>query len=1788
MFLTQPKLQHLNSIVHEGKVVIVATDADGKIWYTVKQDGYEDTYISQSEEERTGWEEWQELQFPGWKEAQTTDDDEPQEVFVDQSVVDKEAEELTYDVDGETKYLHRSQYDSYAISAVAPVQLVSGMGNLYIFRQSQDNTLLVDRFVLDGMLNQLVPKLEVRYKRSRYKYEPLTPAEGEQRFDSLDFNDVYGNAFYEPTTELSLITNLDNGWFSVILVPTNELDVYRWHIFAYNSSSQKVELTTIRASEEGLFDTKDYLVLEPNPDNPDVLRPRTIPGVIRRTLDLGDRIISNGLAATVYNLQYEQQTQEGDTQLLKGDTRVMLAIPTSKDKTTNLAASLSFAVATDGTLSQIEEAANSETVLRGNERDMLLPLNTLDEIRAIGETEPPPQGTISKLERGEEDCVQITSSETNGLGKGDTVEIKNSQSYDQLYQSVTTVDKDTFTVELESTPTNLGDWEVVPEKETGLVFDGLITAYEITHDGKIQVTAFNHGLETGDSVQLLGTPDYDGTYAVTPLEDGSGFTLNDLTWTVGEAANPKLKSQKRRGIVFDGKKDYINFGQKSEFQVNKELTLEAWIYATAQAKYSGIVSNIYDTGNTESGYALTLDGTSGVYFGLKVPDTGIEYLSSGDNTIKLNQWHHVAATYDGQTMRVYVDGVEKSSTDIPASSIDYDPGNDLTIGTYKDDDEDTHFQGKIADVRIWKVARSAADIKNAMYLQLTGQEVGLVGYWRLGGIVPDSEPVVVDFSVNGNDGKVYGDPFVSAMTLSRTLGDGTTQAVKYINESLFAVTQRATYVETFEFKRDDAHNTIDPNNVDGEKMFTFTYWGKRSRSAEDYIENDQFFVEPSDFQSLENGWYLASCRFTVPDEVTLVRTFGIANVTGDWDTMEVRKNSIRLVSDTVTEANYTDSLTDLTTLAEGYTDSGADLDQLNEYEREEAILLAEKSQLQYQIDLIESGNLDDEVAAKQQEVDGLDQKRKDAENTYNDEKNNPLNYWCHLKNGLNPDTGYDDTCHLFAGTGGDDNANVDVHPLSRTDLDPDRFQWKFEHIEDEYYYLKNRAGEYMCRKSTSETEKKRNVVTDNKGGRDASLFKWERHIYGDYYRFRNGGYYLYRDHPSNVMVEGLSNNLRFDWKPEPTDDTVNDNVANAKQGWDQAESDYNTANDELTKLKNLQTDQDTALENLNTELDQVNTALNQVQPSLKTLNTTLLGEVNDTQQTPQTLPDINQDGRNLTTQGAILGFVQPDSRISALETCEGMVQLSYVDQRGYMHQTQYDATADSNNTTFEQWLPDDSLRACLNVNQDSSKVTLAQPVALSSNWTIEAWFFYPLPLKEVSPEQDWQDEPQLEQRDWYTLVSSQSGSDRQIVVTHGKYLGTVVNGVFFESGYSLTRLSVGWHHLTAVGVDADQGQTVTFYIDGASVGQVASEPALGFDGQESYIELSKPLSSIQNAVTIEFWAKGGTDLPKATSVFHAVDDQQNRILNIHLPWSGGVIYWDAGNGDDPDRIEKQATTEEYQGTWTHWAFVKDVSAETMSIYRNGNLWHQDSNKTQSLDGIHACIIGACNEQTPPIYYWNGQLSEFRIWDSARTQNQIQANMGKSLTGTESGLVGYWKMDTGSDGTVPDYSSKGNNGTIHGTAQTGILSAVSQSDISTIGNVDAGSQPFGKLSEVRIWETALTENEIVANSKTLLSGNEPNLAAYYPLNEATGTDIRDHSPNSNHGTATGTSWWACAAPIGNLVHTVMQFDGADDSIYCSSNLNLVEKSFTIELWAKRTSSGADHFLIGYGQHQRTTC
>jgi chitodextrinase len=62
--------------------------------------------------------------------------------------------------------------------------------------------------------------------------------------------------------------------------------------------------------------------------------------------------------------------------------------------------------------------------------------------------------------------------------------------------------------------------------------------------------------------------------------------------------------------------------------------------------------------------------------------------------------------------------------------------------------------------------------------------------------------------------------------------------------------------------------------------------------------------------------------------------------------------------------------------------------------------------------------------------------------------------------------------------------------------------------------------------------------------------------------------------------------------------------------------------------------------------------------------------------------------------------------------------------------------------------------------------------------------------------------------------------------------------------------------------------------------------------------------------------------------------------------------------------------------------------------------------------------------------YSGGLDEIRMWSILRTQTQIQAHMSSELSGIESGLVAYWKLNEGSGITISDSSTGGNMATAY--------------------------------------------------------------------------------------------------------------------------------------------------------------
>jgi len=112
------------------------------------------------------------------------------------------------------------------------------------------------------------------------------------------------------------------------------------------------------------------------------------------------------------------------------------------------------------------------------------------------------------------------------------------------------------------------------------------------------------------------------------------------------------------------------------------------------------------------------------------------------------------------------------------------------------------------------------------------------------------------------------------------------------------------------------------------------------------------------------------------------------------------------------------------------------------------------------------------------------------------------------------------------------------------------------------------------------------------------------------------------------------------------------------------------------------------------------------------------------------------------------------------------------------------------------------------------------------------------------------------------------------------------------------------------------------------------------------------------------------------------------------------------------------------GEWHHIAVVHDTGEST--LYIDGEFKETKAIALNVTTG--KCYLGCHTGEDAKFV---GKLDEVRVWNTARTADQIADNMNVKLIGSETGLVGYWRLDEGTGTSTADSSVSGNTGTITG-------------------------------------------------------------------------------------------------------------------------------------------------------------
>jgi VCBS repeat-containing protein len=304
---------------------------------------------------------------------------------------------------------------------------------------------------------------------------------------------------------------------------------------------------------------------------------------------------------------------------------------------------------------------------------------------------------------------------------------------------------------------------------------------------------------------------------ILPLDEGGGTLAgdvsgngNDGTLANGAAFEANTGDGSAHAVRFDGADDRIELGN---LDVNGTgLTLAAWFNADTFpgsssdpriiSKTSGLSgsTHIFMLSTVQVGSAIRLRGR------VRVGGSTTTLIASTGN-VAAGQWYHAALTYDGSTMRVYLDGVQVGST--PKSGpVDVDPGMAVAVGGQPAGAGVRYFDGLIDDVRILQRALSAGEVAAILGPGDNNAPVAVNDAYQ----TDPNVPLFVDAS-NGvltNDSDLDSDPLQAV--LESDVSDGVLNL--YADGSFDYMPNLAfTGVDSFTYRANDGSDNSNPATV---------------------------------------------------------------------------------------------------------------------------------------------------------------------------------------------------------------------------------------------------------------------------------------------------------------------------------------------------------------------------------------------------------------------------------------------------------------------------------------------------------------------------------------------------------------------------------------------------------------------------------------------------------------------------------------------------------------------------------------------------------------------------------------------------------------------------------------------------------------------------------------------------------------------------------------------------------------------------------------------------------------
>jgi len=233
----------------------------------------------------------------------------------------------------------------------------------------------------------------------------------------------------------------------------------------------------------------------------------------------------------------------------------------------------------------------------------------------------------------------------------------------------------------------------LPELEEGASYYWRVD--EVWSDGTViagDVWSFTTG-------KLVGWWKFDETEGSNASDSSSSGNTGSLV------GNPQWRSSAGKvggALEFDGSSDYVQIENESSFDITNQITVSAWVnISSVPTLWTAIVTK------GDSAWRLSTEEADRRFHFAVSNNTWV----NGQRSVEANEWHHVLGVYDGEQIRMYVDG----KLDVSRPWNDRIGSNDYPV--YIGENAETtgrYWDGLIDDVRIYNYALSKGEI-TALY-----------------------------------------------------------------------------------------------------------------------------------------------------------------------------------------------------------------------------------------------------------------------------------------------------------------------------------------------------------------------------------------------------------------------------------------------------------------------------------------------------------------------------------------------------------------------------------------------------------------------------------------------------------------------------------------------------------------------------------------------------------------------------------------------------------------------------------------------------------------------------------------------------------------------------------------------------------------------------------------------------------------------------------------------------------------------------------------------------------------